>query len=116
MSMHQGSCHCGRIAFEIEADITEVTQCNCSHCSRKGYLLSFQPRKLFRLLTPESNLSIYQFNRHFIDHHFCNVCGCAPLAFGKDSQGNEIATINVRCLPDFDLSGVKINKVDGKSF
>ncbi len=113
MNKYQGSCHCGRIAYEVEADIPEVTQCNCSHCSRKGYLLAFLPRKQVAMKTPDSNLSTYKFNKHRITHHFCNVCGCAPIAFGRDSKGNEVASINVRCLPDFDLSKVKINPFDG---
>ncbi len=112
---HQGSCHCGRIAFEVEADISEALQCNCSHCSRKGYLLTFLPKAQVSLKTPESNLSTYQFNKHRIAHHFCGSCGCAPLAFGTDSQGREIAAVNVRCLPDLDLSGLKVKNVDGKS-
>ncbi len=116
MARYQGSCHCGRIAYEVEGDIPEVIQCNCSHCSRKGYLLAFLPKKQFSLKTPESNLSTYKFNKHRIAHHFCSVCGCAPIAFGKDSKGNDVATINVRCLTDFDLSKVKVNQVDGKSF
>ena len=114
--IHQGSCHCGRIAFEVEGDIAEVMQCNCSHCSRKGYLLKFFPRSQVNLKTPESNLSTYKFNKHRIAHHFCSVCGCAPLAFGKDSKGQEMVGVNVRCLPDFDLAGVTVKAVDGKSF
>ncbi|HET6587333.1 MAG TPA: GFA family protein, partial [Oleiagrimonas sp.] len=41
---HQGSCHCGRVAFEVEGDPEQLIECNCSHCSRKGYLLWFVPR------------------------------------------------------------------------
>ena len=37
---HKGSCHCGRIAFEVEGDLAQVMECNCSHCSRKGYAAS----------------------------------------------------------------------------
>jgi hypothetical protein len=33
---HQGSCHCGRIAFEVDGEFTQAIECNCSHCSRKG--------------------------------------------------------------------------------
>src|SRR5262245_51884510 len=36
--MYQGSCHCGRVSFEVEGDLGQVMECNCSHCSRKGYL------------------------------------------------------------------------------
>ncbi|MGH8306464.1 MAG: GFA family protein, partial [Steroidobacteraceae bacterium] len=77
---HQGSCHCGRIAYEVEGDIAQVMECNCSHCARKGFLLWFGPRSALRLKTPESALSEYTFNRHHIKHQFCAVCGCAPFA------------------------------------
>lgn len=33
---YQGSCHCGRIAFEVEGSIDSVLACNCSMCGRKG--------------------------------------------------------------------------------
>ena len=50
--MYSGSCHCGRIAFEVEGEVSEVKECICSHCSRKGYLLWFVPRTQLRLKTP----------------------------------------------------------------
>ena len=36
--LHKGSCHCGKVAFEVETDLDQVVSCNCSHCRRKGYL------------------------------------------------------------------------------
>lgn len=112
---HQGSCHCGRIAFEVEGSIDQVIECNCSYCSRKGALLWFAPRAQFKLTTPESNLSTYTFNKHVIQHHFCGTCGCAPFSFGKDPKGADTAAVNVRCLPDLDRSKVKVVPFDGKS-
>jgi hypothetical protein len=112
---HQGSCHCGRIAYEVEADITQVTECNCSHCARKGFLLWFGPRAALRLKTPAANLSRYSFNRHVIEHQFCGVCGCAPFAFGKDRSGADTVAVNVRCLPELDLQGLKVTHFDGRS-
>jgi len=32
---YHGSCHCGRIAFDVEGELTQAMECNCSHCSRK---------------------------------------------------------------------------------
>lgn len=112
---HHGSCHCGRIAFEVEGDPDGLMECNCSHCSRKGYLLWFVPRSQLHLATPEADMARYQFHKHVITHHFCPVCGCAPLAFGKDPQGNEMVGVNVRCLPELDRSGLAIKQVDGRS-
>lgn len=112
---HKGSCHCGLIAYEVEGDITQVTDCNCSHCSRKGVLLWFGPRSILHLKTPESALSEYTFNTHRIRHQLCAVCGCEPFAFGKDSRGMDTVAINVRCLPDIDVSTLKVTHFDGRS-
>jgi hypothetical protein len=113
--MYSGSCHCGRIAFEVEGECLEANECNCSHCSRKGYLLWFIPRGQLRLKSPEASLSTYQFNKHVINHHFCPNCGCAPFATGAGKSGAAMAAVNVRCLADFDLAGIKRIPVDGRS-
>jgi hypothetical protein len=112
---HKGSCHCGRIAFEVEGDIGQVIECNCSHCSRKGYLLWFVPRDRLRLNTPESALATYRFNKHVIDHHFCPACGCAPFGFGTDPKGAAIAAVNVRCLDGVESAKLKVVPFDGRS-
>jgi hypothetical protein len=112
---YQGGCHCGEIKFEVEGDIEQVLECNCSHCSRKGYLLWFAPREKLKLLTPEKNLATYTFNKHVIKHHFCRKCGAAPFGFGTDASGTATAAVNVRCLPGVDPSKLKIVQVDGRS-
>jgi hypothetical protein len=113
---HRGRCHCGQIAFEVEGNLEQALECNCSHCSRKGYLLWFVPRTQFTPLTREANLATYTFNKHVIRHPFCLRRGCAPFASGKDRAGTATAAINVRCLTDVDLASVKRVQVDGRSF
>ena len=116
MTIYSGSCHCGKIGYEVEGTLTEAIECNCSHCSRKGYLLWFVPRDQLRLRTSAETVSTYTFNKHLIEHRFCSNCGCAPFGEGKDPKGNSMAAINVRCLEDIDRSALKITPVDGKSF
>ncbi|MGA9422194.1 MAG: GFA family protein [Rhodanobacteraceae bacterium] len=111
---YKGSCHCGRISFEVEGDLEQVMECNCSHCSRKGYLLWFVPRNQLELLTPEADLATYTFNKHVIKHHFCPTCGCAPFGFGERS-GAPMAAINVRCLESVDIASLRTVPVDGRS-
>ncbi len=113
--MYSGSCHCGRISFEVEGDLSEVKECNCSHCSRKGYLLWFVSRDQLHLKSPEENMSTYKFNKHIINHHFCSVCGCAPLATGTGPSGAATAAVNVRCLEGVELTTVKRVPVDGRT-
>jgi hypothetical protein len=114
--VHQGSCHCGKVTFQVESEIQQVMECNCSHCRRKGYMLFFVPREKLSVNAPDGALSTYTFNRHVIKHQFCSTCGCAPFGFGTDKQGNATAAINVRCLPEVEFSTLKIVPVDGRSF
>ena len=50
---YKGSCHCGRVAFEVEGELSQVMACNCSICQRKGSLLWNMPHDKMRLLTPD---------------------------------------------------------------
>ena len=33
---HHGSCHCGKVTFEVQAKLDYVVDCNCSLCRRKA--------------------------------------------------------------------------------
>ena len=115
--LYQGSCHCGAIAFEVDGELDQAMECNCSHCSRKGYLLWFVDRANLLLRSPvESELATYTFNKHAIKHHFCAKCGCAPFGFGNNPKGGSTAAVNIRCLENLDRTQLKIVQVDGKSF
>ena len=111
---YHGSCHCGRVAFDVEGELDQVIDCNCSHCSRKGYLLWFVPREQLHVSTPEADMASYRFNRHVIDHRFCPQCGCAPFGLGSGPDGRPMAAINVRCLEGVALDEVKRVPFDGR--
>jgi hypothetical protein len=113
--IYKGSCHCGKIALEVEGELTGAMACNCSICSRKGSLLWFVPRDKLRLLTSEEDVSTSTFNKHAIRHHFCQTCGIHPYAEAVDRKGNPMAAINVRCLDGVDLGSVPVNNFDGRS-
>jgi hypothetical protein len=112
---YKGSCHCGRVAFEVEGTIENALACNCSICVRKGSLLWFVPRDKLHLKTPESSLSTYMFNKHVIKHRFCANCGIHPFGEGVDPKGNATAAVNIRCLEDIDLGSIPVKQFDGRS-
>ena len=112
---YKGSCHCGQIAFEVESELKQVMDCNCSICSRKGMLLWFVPRDQLRLLTPEERTSTYTFNKHKIKHRFCPTCGVQPYAEAADPSGKPMAAVNVRCLEGVDVSSLPVKHFDGRS-
>jgi len=114
---YEGSCHCGAVSFRVEGDLpTSAISCNCSHCRRKGLLLTFVPATQFELLSGEDALTDYLFNKHAITHRFCSKCGCQPFATGKGKDGTEMASINLRCVPDADIDSLELQKVDGASY
>jgi hypothetical protein len=116
MTRYSGACHCGALAFAAEADIQSVMECNCSHCSKKGFLLAFIPAANFTLETPDAPVSEYRFNKKHIAHLFCPTCGVEAFARGKHpATGAEMVAINVRCLKDVDVAAFPVTHVDGAS-
>jgi hypothetical protein len=112
---YQGSCHCGRIAFDVEGTLDGAMSCNCSICQRKGSLMWFVPRDSLHLRTPEDAASSYMFNKHVIQHRFCPVCGVHPYGEGTDPKGNRVAAVNIRCLEGIDLAAIPVTPFDGRS-
>jgi len=113
---YSGSCHCGAVSFTIDADPpSEAISCNCSHCGRKGFVLTFVPVDQFRLDSGAEQLTDYLFYKHAIMHQFCRTCGTEAFALGKSPQG-EMRAINLRCVPSVDIDALTIQKVDGASF
>lgn len=102
MTRYTGSCHCGAIRFEIDTEITQVTECNCSICSKKGILHHRVAPENFRLLTDESAVATYQFGSRAAKHHYCVKCGIH--VFTRPRAAPHLYTVNVRVLDDYDLS------------
>lgn len=113
--LYKGSCHCGRIAFEVEGTLASVVSCNCSICQRKGTLMWFVPREQLTLSTPDENASAYTFNKHVIKHRFCPKCGMHPYGEGVDAKGKAMAAINIRCLENIEPEEIPVTHFDGRS-
>jgi len=112
MIIHRGSCHCGRVAFEIDGEIERVVACNCSICAKKGYLHWIIAPDRFRLLRGGDELTTYTFNTGVAKHHFCRVCGIAPFYVPR-SDPDKI-DVNVRCLEGVDVQALRIENFDGQ--
>ena len=112
---YHGSCQCGDVSFEVDADLDHTIICNCSRCKRLGSTLAFAPRERFTLLSGEDKLAEYLFNKHKIHHLFCSTCGIKPFAYGKGRDGEDVRAVNVRCLDDVDLGSIATMPYDGRS-
>lgn len=114
MAKHEGGCHCGKVRYELDADITSVIACNCSMCGKAGTLLAFAPESAFQLKSGSEVLRDYQFNRHIIHHLFCGECGIKSFARGVGRDGSPTVAINVRCLDGFTEGQYPVHQHDGR--
>jgi hypothetical protein len=110
-----GSCHCGRVRYEVTADLSQVISCNCSMCQRAGHLLTFAPESEFKLLSGDDALVDYQFNKHVIHHLFCSTCGVRSFGRGTAPDGTPTVSINARCLEGVDAATLDVMHFDGRS-
>ena len=115
MITHQGGCHCGRVRFEVEAPAAiQVAECNCSVCSRTGYLHLIVPKSSFRLLQGEESLSIYTFNTGVAKHFFCKVCGIKSFYVPRSDPDG--VSVNARCLDPGTVTRMDVRPFDGRNW
>ena len=111
---YTGSCHCGAVQYEVEAlDKVVCQECNCSICSKSGYLHLIVPKSRFRLLKGENYLTTYTFDTGEARHMFCKVCGIKSFYIPRSNPDGY--DVNVRCLePQPDQ--INIDLFDGKNW
>ena len=108
---YYGSCHCGAVRFEVVGEITELTTCDCSLCSKKNALMSKVPESQFRLVSDWSALQVYQWNTRVAQHWFCKPCGI--YTFHRKRAQPDWFGFNIRCLDNFDPSSVPVRATQG---
>ena len=122
MKTYRGSCHCGRVRFEVDLDLDHVRCCDCSICRRRGALIHRVAPDRFRLLTPLEDLTLYQWHTRTAADYFCPTCGILPFRRPRHRTPEEIARdgpdlpvwgINVRCLEGVDLEAIAVKRVFG---
>ena len=112
---HTGGCHCGRVRFEVTAPAhLEVSECDCSMCSRTGYLHLIVPKSRFRLLSGADALTTYQFNTRTAQHYFCASCGIKSFYVPRSHP--EGFSVNARCLDEGTVTGMTVKQIDGKNW
>ena len=112
MMWYSGGCHCGAVRFEVEApDEVEVERCNCSICSKSGFLHLIVPKSRFKLLRGDEALATYTFNSGVARHLFCNSCGIKSFYIPRSNPDG--VDVNVNCL-DAQPPHMRIVAFDGQ--
>ena len=111
---YKGTCHCGAVAFEVEAPERLLAQrCNCSICTKSGFLHLIVPKSRFRLLRGESALATYTFNTGVAKHYFCKTCGVKPFYVPRSNPDG--IDVNVNCLDPLPAD-LTIEPFDGQNW
>jgi hypothetical protein len=115
MTVHRGGCHCGRVAFEVDAppDL-DVSECNCSICRRTGYLHLLTAKSRFHLLTGADDLVTYRFNTGTARHLFCRVCGVKSFYVPRSHPDGY--SVNARCLDPATIRSMRVRAFDGANW
>ncbi len=112
---HKGGCHCGAVQIEVRApaDVT-VLECNCSMCSKVGFLHLIVPKSDFRLLQGEDALTTYTFNTGAAKHLFCKHCGVKAFYIPRSHPDGY--SVNLRCLDQSTFDHITIEPFDGQNW
>ena len=115
MLWHRGGCHCSAVRFEVLAPAhLVVDECNCSICSRTGYLHLIVPRDRFRLVSGEPELVTYTFNTGTARHLFCRRCGIKSFYVPRSHPDG--FSVNARCIDSDTVTGMTIESVNGREW
>ena len=94
------NCHCGAVVIEVETDLENIKQSNCSICIRKNAKMNLISKDSIKIIKGEENLTTYQFNTMKAEHFFCKTCGIYTH-HNRRTDPNGVG-INIGCIDDID--------------
>ncbi|KAL2036509.1 hypothetical protein N7G274_010739 [Stereocaulon virgatum] len=111
---YEANCHCGAVKYKVKLPNLEthlVTSCNCSICTKNGYLNVYPSSKEVIWHSGYDTLNDYRFGRKRFDHKFCPSCGSSILI---DFHHPDELAVNVRMIKDIKIDKLNIRYFDGK--
>jgi hypothetical protein len=117
----RGSCHCGRIKFEADLDLSAGTsKCNCTNCWKKRLWTARARPEDFRSLAGAEELSGYKPGQATGHRGFCKHCGVIPYSWVDKADWNDGAyvSVSVAALDDLDpaeLVAAPVQYCDGRA-
>jgi hypothetical protein len=91
-----------------------VSDCNCSICSKAGYLHLVVPADRFKLLSGSDTISTYTFNTQMARHLFCSVCGIKSFYVPRSHPDG--ISVNARCIDSETIEDLTITQINGREW
>lgn len=96
---HTGSCHCKAIQFTATLDVSKVSRCNCTICTKLGTLGSVTKPDQVQVTQGEPA----SYPNSIGARYFCATCGTHLFGRGDLPElGGAFASVNVQALDDVD--------------
>jgi hypothetical protein len=112
---YQASCHCGAVQFAIDLDLSTVSRCNCSICTKSGNTGAIAKPGDLRVLAGEDALATYVWGGRTATRYFCSRCGIHCFLRGHLPElGGDYVAINVNCLDGIELAALPVVHWDGR--
>lgn len=108
----KGSCHCGSVDWQLEAEPITATSCNCTVCSRYGVLWAYGIEGQGIEVSDRTNIYIPGAHLGF---HFCGNCACLAYwrTLNPGDDGQHRVAVNLRLAELKAVSTVPIRHFDG---
>jgi len=121
LKTYAGSCHCGKVRFEADIDLSRGTvKCNCSTCTKTRSWVGFVGPQHYRLMSGAEAQTEYQWippgrEAPSIQYHFCATCGCVAFwrAAQTDAAGRKRIAVNLRLAEPEVVAAIPIDRFDG---
>ncbi|TDI61340.1 MAG: GFA family protein [Alphaproteobacteria bacterium] len=96
--MLEGSCLCGKVAYEVYTEAKPIAHCHCETC-RKAHGSAFAsvmavPRDRFRWVRGEDLLGVFESSQGKF-RRFCSACGSHIIA---DRPAEPVVLLRLGCL------------------
>ncbi len=108
-----GTCHCQAVRFEFNADLKEITVCDCSLCSKRAARMLAVEKEKLQIIAGRDALTEYRWNTRIARHYFCSKCGI--YVFHQRRSNPLVCGVNANCVDGLDLSSLRVRHVDGQS-
>ena len=110
------SCHCGRATITLPRKPEQVTQCNCSLCSKTGFRGVYFSSDELEIAGEFDSYVRSDLKQAYLANHRCKTCGILTHWTPLSDPPHERVGVNARLLDPSQLEGVPVQEVDGASW
>jgi hypothetical protein len=111
-----GTCHCGEVSVTFTGPRDEITNCNCSICTKLGWRMVYGSSDTVQVAGRCDNYVRADLSESFLVVHRCTKCGVPTHWTPLSPPPHERIGVNAALFAEDAFAGASIRKVDGRSW